>query len=396
MPTTRLNASIIARLVPRDATYITYDATTRGFGVRTTPAGAKSYVLTYRRQDGHQRRMTIGRVDQMLVVDARREAQALLLRIGQGDDPLGEQQGQSGTPRMQMLWQRYVTDHMIPNKRPRSQVEDRTMWAKYIEPSMGERCVEDVTVEDVTALYNTVKRSGLKRRPGAVVQLLSTMLNLAIVWKMRPDNPCKHVRRPRGEHRNRYLSNAEQERLLLAVSHLDDREAAAAILLLLLTGARMNELLQATWDQFDLDDDAIWTKPASNTKQKKVHRIPLNTRAVAMLKQLRRLADPAEPLVFPTRARVGNIRMAWEQVRRDARVPDLRIHDLRHSYASLLINQGVTLYEVGALLGHSDVATTSRYAHLTDATLRRATEKAGKSLGKSKVRVLTHRGKEDA
>ena len=173
--------------------------------------------------------------------------------------------------------------------------------------------------------------------------------------------------------------------MLVAVSHLDDREAAAAILLLLLTGARMNELLQATWEQFDLDDDGIWVKPASNTKQKRVHRIPLNTRAVAMLKQLRRLADPDQRLVFPTRARVGNIRTAWEQVRREARLADVRIHDLRHSYASLLINNGVTLYEVGALLGHSDVTTTSRYAHLTDATLRRATEKAG--------RALTFRGK---
>src|SRR5262245_29696074 len=164
MPTTRLNASTIAKLAPRDATYITYDSTARGFGVRVTPAGAKSYVLTYRRQDGQQRRMTIGRVDQMQVVDARREAQALLLRIGQGEDPLGEQQGQTGAPTMQHLWDRYVTDHMIPNKRPRSQVEDRTMWAKYIEPAMGAKKVADVTVDDVTALFNTVKRSGLKRR----------------------------------------------------------------------------------------------------------------------------------------------------------------------------------------------------------------------------------------
>ncbi len=382
MPTTRLNASNVAKLAPRDATYITYDSVVRGFGVRVTPAGVRSYILTYRRQDGHQRRMTIGRVDQMQLIDARREAQALLLRIGQGEDPLGEQDAESGAPTMSMLWARYVTDHMMVNKRPRSQVEDRSMWAKYIEPAMGEKKVEDVTHDDVEALFNKVKRAGRKRRPTAVVQLLSTMFNLAIVWKMRSDNPCKFVRRPRGEHRNRYLSDAEQKRLLVAVSHLDDREAAAAILLLLLTGARLNELLQATWDQFDLDDDGIWTKPASNTKQKRVHRIPLNTRALAMLKQLRRLADPADKLVFPTRARVGNIRMAWEQVRREAHIADVRLHDLRHSYASLLINRGETLYTVGALLGHSDVQTTARYAHLQDETLRRATEKAGKALPK--------------
>jgi integrase len=382
MPTTRLNASNVAKLAPRDATYIAYDSVVRGFGVRVTPAAARSYILTYRRQDGHQRRMTIGRVDQMQLIDARREAQALLYRIGAGEDPLGEQEAEIFTPTMAQLWDRYVDEHMTVNKRPRSQVEDRTMWVKYIEPAMGDKKVEDVTHDDVVALFNKVKRSGLKRRPTAVIQLLSTMLNLAIVWKMRSDNPCKFVRRPRGEHLNRYLSDAEKRRLLVAVSHLGDREAAAAILLLLLTGARLNELLQATWDQFDLDDDGIWTKPASNTKQKRVHRIPLNTRAVAMLKQLRRLADPSDKLVFPTRAHVGNIRMAWEQVRREAKIPDVRIHDLRHSYASLLINQGVTLYEVGALLGHSDVQTTSRYAHLQDATLRRATEKAGKSLPK--------------
>ena len=325
--------------------------------------------------------MTIGRVDQMLVIDARREAQALLLRIGQGEDPLGEVEAQTGAPTMVQLWDRYVAERMTVNKRPRSQVEDRTMWSKYIEPAIGSKKVEDVTVEDVTALFNKVKRSGLKRRPSAVVQLLSTMFTLSTDWKMRADNPCKRVKCPRGERRNRYLTDAEKKRLLEAVSHLDDREAAAAILLLLLTGARMNELLQATWQQFDLDDDGIWVKPASNTKQKRVHRIPLNSRAVAMLKQLRRFAEPGEKLVFPTRARVGNIRMAWEQVRRDARIADVRIHDLRHSYASLLINHGVTLYEVGALLGHSDVQTTAGdTAHLTDATLRKATEKAGRAL----------------
>jgi integrase len=390
MPTIRLNASTVAALKPRDVSYITYDAVARGFGVRTTPAGAKSYVLTYRLKDGHQRRMTVGRVDQMLVIDARKEAQALLLRIGQGEDPLAELEAEISAPTMVQLWDRYVAEHMIPNKRPRSRVEDRTMWTKYIGPEMGSKKVEDVTVEDVTKLFNRVKRSGLKRRPAAVIQLLSTMLSLAVAWKMRGDNPCKHVRRPRGEHRNRYLSDAEQKRLLVAVSHLDDREAAAAILLLLLTGARMNELLQSTWEQFDLDDDGIWVKPASNTKQKRVHRIPLNARAISMLKQLRRYAEPGEELVFPTRARIGNVRMAWQQVRREARIPDVRIHDLRHSYASRLINQNVTLYEVGALLGHSDVATTSRYAHLTDATLRRATEKAGKSLP---AHALTYRGK---
>jgi hypothetical protein len=98
MPTTRLNASNVAKLAPRDATYITYDSVVRGFGVRVTPAGVRSYILTYRRQDGHQRRMTIGRVDQMQLIDARREAQALLLRIGQGEDPLGEQDAESGAP----------------------------------------------------------------------------------------------------------------------------------------------------------------------------------------------------------------------------------------------------------------------------------------------------------
>ena len=118
----------------------------------------------------------------MLVIDARREAQALLLRIGQGEDPLAELEAQTGAPTMVQLWDRYDEEHMAVNKRPRSQVEDRTMWSKYIEPAMGHKKVEDVTVEDVTALFNKVKRSGLKRRPSAVVQLLSTMFNLAIDW----------------------------------------------------------------------------------------------------------------------------------------------------------------------------------------------------------------------
>src|SRR5262245_23489761 len=121
MPTIRLNASNIASLKPRAATFITYDSAVRGFGVRVTPNGVRSYVLTYRRQDGHQRRMTIGRVDQMQVIDARKEAQALLYRIGRGEDPLAVLDEATGAPTMARLWSRYVAEHMTVNKRPRSQ-----------------------------------------------------------------------------------------------------------------------------------------------------------------------------------------------------------------------------------------------------------------------------------
>ena len=147
-------------------------------------------------------------------------------------------------------------------------------------------------------------------------------------------------------------------------------------MLALLTGARRNELVKATWSQFDLKT-GYWTKPSSHTKQKKTHRAPLRGAALELLKAIREDASKGETMVFPFRAKLG-VRAPWERVRQAADLPDVRFHDFRHSFASLLISDGVSLQVVGGLLGHSQAQTSMRYAHVADKALRDAAERVGK------------------
>jgi integrase len=202
------------------------------------------------------------------------------------------------------------------------------------------------------------------------------MFNLAIAWGMRPDNPAKGIERKPEEKRERYLSADELVRLAEALAKRPG-SSANAIKLLLLTGARRNEVLSATWSQFDLGA-GVWTKPASTTKQAKLHRAPLSAPAMQLLVDMRKDAGPS-PFLFPgaNGKPQGDLKKFWRAICTDAQLEGARVHDLRHSFASVLASAGVGLHVIGALLGHSQPATTHRYAHPLDDPLRRATERAG-------------------
>ena len=174
------------------------------------------------------------------------------------------------------------------------------------------------------------------------------------------------------------MSADELKRLGDALAKHKDRQAADIVRLLLLTGARSGEVRAAKWVEFDLEA-GIWTKPASTTKQAKLHRIPLNPPAQELLGKLRKAAADGAEYVFPGRrsAYRTDLADAWTAVCKAADIKDARIHDLRHTYASVLASSGHSLPIIGKLLGHSQAATTQRYAHLQDDPLRKATETAG-------------------
>jgi integrase len=159
--------------------------------------------------------------------------------------------------------------------------------------------------------------------------------------------------------------------------------------LILLTAARRGEVLNARWDQFDLDA-AVWTKPAANTKQHRLHRAPISASAAALLSTIRlRVPEDCE-WVFPGEAEgkpLQDIKRFWEDVRAKAKLPGVRIHDLRHTFASLLVSGGMTLPMIGKLLGHTQVQTTQRYAHLLDDPLRAGLEQVGDML-RAKPRLV--------
>jgi integrase len=209
-----------------------------------------------------------------------------------------------------------------------------------------------------------------------VVEVVRKAFNLAIRWGWRSDNPASGVHRNREDKRTRYLSAAEIVRLSAALLAHPERSSAGAIKLLLLTGARRTEVLAARWDMFDLDR-GVWVKPSAHTKQRKEHRVPLSEPARQLMLEIR--ARTPGSYVFPGRkdGPLTDVKRTWAAVCKAAGIQDCRLHDLRHTYASILASDGSSLLTIGGLLGHSQPQTTARYAHLLDTSLRAATERVG-------------------
>jgi integrase len=275
------------------------------------------------------------------------------------------------------------------------------MWQQIILPRLGLLKVDAVQPVDIDALHTEVG-SSRPVRANRVVEVLRKAFNLAIRWGWRADNPASGVHRNHEEKRTRYLSAAEILRLSEALAAHPERNSANAIRLLMLTGARRAEVLGARWDMFDLVA-GVWVKPSAHTKQRREHRVPLSAAAIELLREIQ--AQATNPYVFPgvDGKALTDIKRSWLAVCRTAGLTEqgprrarngkivigkdgqplmtwratARIHDLRHTYASILASEGLSLPIIGALLGHTQPQTTARYAHLLDDPLRAATEKAG-------------------
>jgi integrase len=203
---------------------------------------------------------------------------------------------------------------------------------------------------------------------------------------LRPDNPVRGVERNAEEQRERYLTHDELARLTKALADYEDQRIANAVRLLLLIGARKNEVLGARWDQFDFDRD-VWVKEASYTKQKKKHEVPISDPALRILGDMRKSAPADAVYLFPGdhQGRLGDIKKHWPRILQSAGITDkgkakLRIHDPRHSFASFAISQGLSLEHIKPLLGHASIVTSQRYSHLHDQAKREATNKVGSLL----------------
>lgn len=400
-----------------------WDAAVKGFGLRVTNRGAKSFILDYRVK-GRQRRITIGNYPDWSVAAARTEAGNLKKKVDLGHDPLGQRHAERAAPTLRDLWERYRQDH-LPRKAARSQVDETIMWEKLILPELGKDRVMDITHDQVEALHRriTVER-GTPVRANRTVEVLRKAFNLAIRWEWRGDNPASGIRKNPEERRERFLSPEELARLSAALDGHGEPVSTNAIRMLMLTGARKSEVLGATWDMFDLDR-GVWVKPSAHTKQRREHRVPLSAAALDLLREIRKTADG--PYVFPgktdedgTPRPLTDIKRSWESVcvkaglavqvpkrNRQGKVmkdkdgktiltwkPNVRIHDLRHSFASLLVSGGASLPMIGAMLGHTQVQTTQRYAHLYDEPLRQAAEHVGNTIGSAiaKATETAHAG----
>ena len=379
----RLTESLVKSLrPPEQGNRITYDAELTGFGVRVTAKGAKAFILNYR-SDGRERRFTIGGYPEWSATAARTRAETLKRQIDLGDDPMGKRREERAALSISALCDLYIERH-LPKKRPTSQRDDLSMINTIITPRLGTLKINAVRHSDIDALHRDLSKQA-PFRANRVVALLSKMFALAIKWDLRSGNPAQGIERNPESPRSKYLDADELLRLAATLEHHPSQSVANAIRLLLLTGARRTEVLSATWTMFDLES-GLWTKPKENVKQKREHRIPLSVPALSLLVELeasRKSHPNPSPYLFPNRSGTGHIpdiKKGWAAIQRRANLPGFRLHDLRHTYASYLASSGYSLPIIGALLGHTQPQTTQRYSHLLDASLRTATDHAGRLL----------------
>jgi integrase len=374
----RLTNRVVAKLpIPARGNRIAYDDELGGFGCRVTAAGSRAFVLNYyRRSDGRERRITIGGFPEWSAAAAREEAKRLKREIDGGADPVGAYRESRAAPTIADLCSRFERDY-VPRKRASTGRVYRSQIRTDILPALGNAKVAAVTHADVDAFHHRLS-ARVPVHANRVLALLSKMFSLAVRWGWRMDNPCKGIERNQEHKRTRYLSAAELKRLAEALAKLEDQGAANVVRLLLLTGARRGELLAATWGDFNLET-GVWIKPGATTKQATTHRVPLSEAACRLLAEMRHLrrAAPEVQWLFPARGggHRRHIDQAWAWLRKAAGIPDARLHDLRHTYATVLASSGLSLPVIGALLGHTTAATTMRYAHLMDDPLRVATER---------------------
>ena len=359
-----------------------WDAEVSGLALRVTAAGSKAFVLDYRSSAGLQRRMTIGRPPEWTVQAARQRAKEIRKAVTHGDDPLGERQAVRHAPTVADAWAEYERHH-LPKLAARNAADQRAMWKYDIKPRLGSMKLHEVSHRNVRDLHAAITADGRATRANRVHEVVRRLFNLSRRWGWHAsDNPADGVERNAEQPRERYLSPAEAQALVQALQrradpHTGPGRAALAIALLLATGARRSEVLGARWDQFDLVE-GIWTKPAATTKQRRSHRVPLGRAALAILVRMQEAALPG-PWVFPGGGEAGHItdvKRTFQAVTREAGLEGVRLHDMRHAFASFAISNGASLAVVGKLLGHTQAQTTQRYAHLLDDPLRAAADQA--------------------
>ena len=387
----KLTEKVLRDALPAEGRdYQIFDTDVRGFAACIYRGGGRAFTFDYR-YAGRQRRMTFARWPEWGVSAARERAKELRREIDAGGDPLAARGALREAPRVSDLIKRYVEVH-LPHLAALNAADQRSMMEKFIGPAWGKTLVTEVSSYDVELLLTKVaegrarpakqkpnnrarKLQGAKPTPvraNRVGEVVRKMFSYAVKWGWRDDNPAMGFRRRMETPRERYLLQEEISRLASALDAAQDDRAAGIIRLCMLTGARVGEVRQARFEDFNLEH-LSWTKPASTTKQRRVHRVPISDEAAVIVRQRRVAVVKGAPWLFPGDTPgqpVQEIRRFWARIQKEVGIPDVRIHDLRHTFASLLVSGGASLEMIGKLLGHSQMQTTQRYAHLMDSPLR--------------------------
>lgn len=365
-----------------DREVVEFDSELRGFAIRVWPSGKRVYFVKYRTREGRQRKPTIGVHDIITAEQARDDARQWLAQAARGGDPAHTKREARETPTVAEFAERYLAKHARIHKKASSLANDERLLAKRILPALGRRKLNEVSREDVARLHEELRSTPYEAN--RLLALLSKMFNLAEEWGVRPEgsNPCRRVRKFGERKRQRFLGSDELARLGTVLADEERHRTHspsvfAAIKLLLFTGCRLSEILMLRWDEVDLDHSCLRLRD-SKTGEKVVF---LNSAAREVLSALK--PEQGNPYVIRG-AKAGthliNLEKPWRRLREKAGLADVRLHDLRHSFASAGAVNGLSLPLLGALLGHTQPATTNRYVHWVAEPVRQANEVVGQYL----------------
>ena len=376
----RLTKRTVDALTVETKDTLFWDRDLAGFGVRVHATGRKVYMVQSRGPAG-PKRVTLGRHGALSADEARKRAAVVIDRIKRGESPVPAPSEPELT--VAALAERYLRAHVLVHCKPSTAETYRSVLDRHVLPAMGAQAVGAVGRNEIAALHHQLRDT--PTMANAAIDVLSKMFSLAEAWERVPPgrNPCRSVRRYKTRTRERFLTPEEFRRLGRA---LRDAEAdgsvwppaIAAVRLLLLTGCRRSEILTLRWDDVDRTAGELRLRDAKAGPRM----VPLTRPLAAVLDGIARA--PGNPWVVVGKRRNGrltNLDPCWQPIRAKAGLEDVRIHDLRHSYASRALALGESLPAIGKLLGHRKVSTTARYVHLMQGAAKAAASRVGDSIG---------------
>ena len=372
----KLTKRHIDALPAREKEYFVWDDQLKGFGVRVYPNGGKRYVAQAFRR-GKTIRVQIGRYEALAFEQAKARARQAVADIDDGRNPNNEKETERLSPTVAQLAERFLEQYVPHHCKPRTQVEYRHAVNRYILPALGSIKLTALARDDVAALHHEMRDKPYQAN--RTLGVVSKMMNQAEAWGLRPDrsNPCYHIRKYKERKRERFLTGEELARLGKALDEEESLAPAAvtAFRLLLYTGARLSEIQTLKWEYVRGNRIHL---PDSKTGAKT---IPLNGPALEVLASARRVDGNPHVIVGAGEGmHLTDLQKPWRRLRKAAGLDDVRIHDLRHTFASEAVMGGESLPMVGKILGHTQTQTTARYAHIADDPLQGASERIATSL----------------
>jgi integrase len=378
----KLTKTLVEAIEPEEKDVLIWDSAIPGFAIRVRPTGRRVYILKYRNKQGRQRKPTIGVHGAITVDQARVKARKWLGIVSDGGDPSADQQTERKMPNIRDLAEKFLKDHAETHKRPSSVANDHRLIEKKINPAIGSLAVNSINRSDVAKLHNSLRKTPYEAN--RVLALLSKMFNLAELWGLRPDgsNPCRHIQRFPEKKRERFLSSEELARLGEALTEADNTQMAscsviACLRLLIFTGCRLSEILTLRWDQVDFQGQCL-NVTETKTGPKVVHLGPPALEVLSCHEQIE--DNPFVIVGHKPGSHLVNMQKPWRRIRKFADLDDVRIHDLRHTFASAGASAGLSLPIIGKMLGHTQAQTTQRYAHLASDPIKQATDQVSEKI----------------